>query len=157
HELPDAAFKAFSQGHERLLDMFDAIAADQKLPDASREIRALGDAKPAAARDDLAAIDDERHAERPTQSAKVVEFPAFVRPPGPSELDADPVDDANDLTEAPESDVPLLEERVETALPPRPQAAPTPTPTPPRAAPTPRPAPVPPPARPAPPSVAPSI
>src|SRR5262249_28266153 len=83
HELTVAAFNAFSRGHERLLDMFDAIAAQQKLPDVYGEINALAEAKPEPRRrDDPDLIDEDRS----TRSAKVVDFPAFVRPaPPPAE------------------------------------------------------------------------
>ncbi|HET6474158.1 MAG TPA: Hpt domain-containing protein, partial [Pseudomonadales bacterium] len=132
HELPDAAYQAFSQGHERLLGMFDAIAAQQKLPEASREIRALAEAKAAELAKDELDFDDEDRAPR---SAKVVDFPAFVRPapeaPAPKEKAPEakapklpePVVDADDLVEAdettPEMEVPLLDAAVEAPPPPR--------------------------------------
>jgi chemosensory pili system protein ChpA (sensor histidine kinase/response regulator) len=127
HELPDAAFKAFSDGHERLLDMFDAIATQQRLPDVSREIGALADAKAKPARDDFELVDEDR-APRP---AKVVDFPAFVRPAPPADEPA-PVE-ADESAEAPEFEVPVLEERAEPATPRSVAPPPIATPKPPSA------------------------
>ena len=120
HELPDAAFKAFNDGHERLLDIFDAIAAQQKLPDASREIGALATTKAEPAHDELDLVDEDRA----PRTAKVVDFPAFVRPTPPAApVEPQPIE-SDESTEAPVA-VPLLEERAEASAP-RPTAPPPP-------------------------------
>ncbi len=78
HQLDEAGHTALGQGHERLLEMFDAIAADQRLPDPSKETQALAAVQipqPHEAELDLSEAPD-----RPPAAANVVEFPTFVRP-----------------------------------------------------------------------------
>jgi len=78
HPLGEAGYSAFSQAHEQLLAMFDSIAAEQKLPDPAREIAALTGVRVAeVAEEELDLSEPEDHAQ---PLAKVIEFPAFVRP-----------------------------------------------------------------------------
>ncbi len=111
--LPDAAYDAFAQGHERLLEMFDAIAAEQQLAEATPEIASLASARVTEAAEEV--LDLSEPGDVPATSATVVEFPAFVRPAAPQVAPdtAPQVRPAAPTPEVPESDVPLLEERIE--------------------------------------------
>ena len=142
HPLSQVAHAGLQSAHEKLLGMFDAIAAEQKLPDAAKEIRTLSELRVVEVVNDDLDLDEPM--ERNPRSAKVVDFPTFVRPP-PMESVAPPVAPQTPIEqkpveqkprveaaappapiEVPESDVPLLEERVETPVS-KTAAAPQPT------------------------------
>ncbi len=141
HPLNQAAYTALHAAHETLLGMFDAIASEQRLPDASKEIRALADVRVAERAEEKLDLDEPE--ERAPRSAKVVDFPTFFRPPPPElpkESVAPPVVEQRPVeqklvepapieqkprveaaaptapVEVPESEVPLLEERVEAPV-----------------------------------------
>src|SRR5262249_7122778 len=108
HTLDDTAYAALGNAHECLLDMFDAIASDQRLPAARAEIEALARAKPIERADEtLEDVEIE-----PLRTARVVDFPTFVRPEAKAPRTAHTT---NDRAVAHESDVPLLDERVDDA------------------------------------------
>jgi chemosensory pili system protein ChpA (sensor histidine kinase/response regulator) len=112
--LDDAGYSAFSQAHERLLGMFDAIAAEQRLPDPADEIAGLAAVRVAEIPEEE--LDLTEPEDRAPALATVIEFPTFVRPdvtraqPPPSKPEPPPI----------EREAPMLEERVE----PRPLAPP---------------------------------
>ena len=139
HPLNQPAHAALHSAHEKLLGMFDAIAAEQKLSDALKEIRALSDVRVAEVVEEELDLDEPE--DRAPRSAKVVDFPTFVRPPPPEppmESVAPPVPQtrveqtaieskapeqkrvveamAPAESELAEPDVPLLEERVEAPV-----------------------------------------
>jgi chemosensory pili system protein ChpA (sensor histidine kinase/response regulator) len=125
HALSDAGFAALTQAHERLLEMFDAIAADTTLPDSAAAIDALGRVRVEEAVEEELPLGD---VEEDPASARVIEFPSFVRPPD------QPPQSRPTTTDA---DVPLLQERVDppgaTAVRPvAPKGSPSPTRAPPR-------------------------
>ncbi len=136
HPLSQAGHAALHGAHEKLLGMFDAIAAEQKLPDASNDIRALADVHVAEVVEEELDLDEPE--DRAPRSAKVVDFPTFVRPPPPEPpmesvappapqqpveqkpTEAKPPEEMRVVEAAvpaePEPNVPLLEERVETPV-----------------------------------------
>ena len=153
HPLSSVAYAALSHAHERLLAMFDAIAAEQKLPDPTAEIAALADLRIAEVADEE--LDLSEPEDRVARSAKVVDFPTFVRPSQPvppvesmglddvAPLTDEPVheDPVEELSTAsfddpvvesieetpvviPEPNVPLLQERVEASIAPPRQMSP---------------------------------
>ncbi len=84
HQLDEAGHAALGQGHERLLEMFDAIAVEQRLPDPSKETQALAAVQIPQPRE--AELDLSEGPDRAAPAANVVEFPTFVRPaPVPQE------------------------------------------------------------------------
>ena len=125
HSLSGDGYVALSQAHECLLGMFDAIAAEQRLPDPAHEITALAAVRIADAVEEE--LDLSEPEDRAPRSAKVVDFPTFVRPrpsEPPEELieleDVAPAHAAAPIAAQPElidSAVPLLDERVEPSPP----------------------------------------
>ncbi len=126
HPLNDAAHMALSHAHERLLSMFDAIAAEQTATDAAAEIAALSEARIVEVVDDE--IDLSEPGDRVPRSAQVVDFPTFIRPPESQDeslaaeesISAEPTfEEIAEQVVPDESNAPVLEERVEISAPPR--------------------------------------
>jgi len=125
HSLNGDGYLALSQAHECLLGMFDAIAAEQRLPDPTRAIATLAAVRVADVVEEE--LDLSEPEDRTPRSAKVVDFPTFVRPrpnePAEELIELEDVASpgATGPSVAPQeftdSVVPLLDERVEAALP----------------------------------------
>src|SRR5262245_14502192 len=75
--LGEAGYGAFCQAHEQLLAMFDAIAAETRLPDPTPEIAALNAISVVDTREEELDLSEPEDYAPPL--AKVIEFPAFVR------------------------------------------------------------------------------
>jgi chemosensory pili system protein ChpA (sensor histidine kinase/response regulator) len=129
HQLDKAGHATLSQGHERLLEMFDAIAAEQRLPDPAKETAALAALQIPQRAD--ADVDLSEPVERPAPaSPNVVEFPTFVRPPAPPKAEnvAPPPQTAQPSAPPP---APAVEARAEPREAPAPAPKPASAPRPP--------------------------
>jgi chemosensory pili system protein ChpA (sensor histidine kinase/response regulator) len=141
HPLNDAAYGALNQAHECLLGMFDAIAAEQALPDPTAAMAALAKAHVAEVVEEE--LDLSEPEDRIPRSAKVVDFPTFVRPQPEPPAESFDLDDLSPAVNAqiaagieasretphaeapempaaaePQPEVPLLKERVESTVAP---------------------------------------
>ncbi len=110
HPLNDAAHTALAHAHECLLGMFDAIAAEQNLPDPSAEIAALAEAR--IAEEPEAELDLTEPEDRAPRASKVVDFPTFVRPEPETPIETISLDDLSQ-EEFEEMVAPAVEEHVE--------------------------------------------
>ncbi len=112
HPLSNAAHAVLSHAHELLLSMFDAIAAQQALPDPADELVALSEIQGTSIGADEP--DPLESGDRASPSAHVVDFPTFVRP---SETMHEERQEKSIESEPELPNAPILEERVEAPAP----------------------------------------